>query len=324
MGNGQTAVQVNQQQGLMSVGDIKSQINHIQRLMKSVMTEDVHYGKIPGCGVKPALLKAGAEKIAMAFQIAPKFIVTTTDMGNGHREYYTQTSLYSGGNFIGEGVGSCSTMETKWRYRNQSQRCPECGQETIIKGKSEYGGGWLCFKKKGGCGAKFSDADPAIVDQPIGKIEHEDPADYWNTCRKISKKRSLNDGILTVTAASDIFTQDIDESPELYGGQPVTPKAQPDRNLRKEVGDMLMEMCLGDIKAAETKLYEYSGKTKLKDITEAQIFVVYGKVKKAHDMTKDTTDAEIVDSEPPEDAYAGVPENNTDAEEDELQSALGF
>lgn len=31
--------------------------------------------------------------------------------------------------------------------------CPECGKsKAVIKGKEEYGGGWLCFKKKGGCG----------------------------------------------------------------------------------------------------------------------------------------------------------------------------
>jgi len=34
--------------------------------------------------------------------------------------------------------------------------CPRCGVVgSIIKGKAEYGGGYLCFKKKGGCGAKF-------------------------------------------------------------------------------------------------------------------------------------------------------------------------
>lgn len=35
--------------------------------------------------------------------------------------------------------------------------CPQCQKPAIIKGRAEYGGGWLCFKKKGGCGAKFPD-----------------------------------------------------------------------------------------------------------------------------------------------------------------------
>ena len=39
-------------------------------------------------------------------------------------------------------------------------------------------------------------------------------ADVANTVLKIGKKRSLVDGILTVTGASDIFTQDIEDLPE--------------------------------------------------------------------------------------------------------------
>lgn len=37
--------------------------------------------------------------------------------------------------------------------------CPKCGRDAIIKGKEEYGGGYVCFKKhkEGGCGAKFPD-----------------------------------------------------------------------------------------------------------------------------------------------------------------------
>lgn len=38
--------------------------------------------------------------------------------------------------------------------------CPDCGASAIIKGKAEFGGGYLCWKKEGGCGAKFQ-TDPA-------------------------------------------------------------------------------------------------------------------------------------------------------------------
>ena len=41
-----------------------------------------------------------------------------------------------------------------------SNNCPLCGKDAIIKGKEEYGGGWLCYKAKGVCGAKFT-SDPA-------------------------------------------------------------------------------------------------------------------------------------------------------------------
>ena len=46
--------------------------------------------------------------------------------------------------------------------KKSSTVCPTCGKDAIIKGKEEYGGGWLCYKAKGGCGAKFA-TDPATI-----------------------------------------------------------------------------------------------------------------------------------------------------------------
>jgi hypothetical protein len=102
-------------------------------------------------------------------------------------------------------------METKYRYRSASRKCPVCGKETIIKGKAEFGGGWLCFKKKGGCDARWSDGDEIIEKQETGKIENPDPADQWNTCLKMAKKRALIDACLTALGASTMFTQDIED-----------------------------------------------------------------------------------------------------------------
>jgi len=193
--------------------DVLEQVASIQHLMNKAMKDGEHFGKIPGCGDKPTLLKAGAEKITFMFRLAPKYEVKEKDLGNGHREYEVKTELVHipTGKFYGEGLGSCTTMESKYRYRNASLKCPECGKETIIKGKKEYGGGWLCFAKKGGCGAKFNDDDESIKNQETGKIEYDNPADYYNTVLKMAKKRSLVDATLTATAASDIFTQDIEE-----------------------------------------------------------------------------------------------------------------
>lgn len=39
--------------------------------------------------------------------------------------------------------------------------CPKCGtNEHVIKGAEQYGGGWVCWKKNGGCGAKWPDEEP--------------------------------------------------------------------------------------------------------------------------------------------------------------------
>ncbi len=43
------------------------------------------------------------------------------------------------------------------------------------------------------------------------KLENDNPADDYNTVLKMAKKRALVDAVLTATAASDIFTQDLED-----------------------------------------------------------------------------------------------------------------
>lgn len=206
---------VNIEDQAMSPEMLVRQVKLIQDVMKSVMKEGEHYGVIPGCGDKPSLLQPGAQKLGSTFRFAPYYHVTNTEMPNGHREYEIITTLehIPTGKKVGQGVGSCSTMESKYRYRSAERVCPECGATAIIKGKKEFGGGWLCWKKKDGCGEKFKDGDTSIESQETGKVEYDNPADYYNTVLKMAKKRSHVDSILTSTAASDIFTQDIEDLP---------------------------------------------------------------------------------------------------------------
>lgn len=53
-------------------------------------------------------------------------------------------------------AASGQDAQTTQRRREPSPDCPKCGtNEHVIKGKEEYGGGWLCWKSKGGCGEKW-------------------------------------------------------------------------------------------------------------------------------------------------------------------------
>jgi hypothetical protein len=196
----------------LTAQEIKSQVQLIQEVMQAVMQEGYHYGVIPGTD-KPTLLKPGAEKLTTTFRLAPLIHVEARELGNGHREYQVRCTLVHipTARVYGEGVGSCSTLESRYRYRNADRTCPYCGRSTIIKGRAEYGGGWLCFQRKGGCGAKFADQDPSIVSQAAGRVENADLADTYNTVLKMAKKRALVDATLTATAASDIFTQDLED-----------------------------------------------------------------------------------------------------------------
>ena len=49
------------------------------------------------------------------------------------------------------------------------------------------------------------------MSQVAGRVENSDLADTYNTVLKMAKKRALVDATLTATAASDIFTQDLED-----------------------------------------------------------------------------------------------------------------
>jgi hypothetical protein len=204
----------------LSAPQIREQVNLIQSIMKDVMQEGQHYGVIPGCGDKPSLLKPGAEKLMFTFRLVADPEVEVFELFHptvaGHREYRVKVRISSmHGVYMGGGVGSCSTMEGKYRFRKADLLCPDCGKPAIIKGKEEFGGGWICYAKKGGCGKKWTDKDNPFQGVNTDRAEHDNPADYYNTCEKMAKKRALVDATLTVTAASDIFTQDIEEMVEV-------------------------------------------------------------------------------------------------------------
>ena len=84
-----------------------------------------------------------------------------------------------------------------------------------------------------GNSTKKVDGDWFITEGGGAKVEHDNPADYYNTCLKMSKKRGVVDAILTVTAASDIFTQDIEDMPEVIPGAAKAEESKP--NLEESV-----------------------------------------------------------------------------------------
>ena len=174
------------QDNAMGVADILAQVKLIQEVMGKVMQEGEHYGCIPGCGNRKTLLQPGAQKLTMTFRLAPEYQIQETNYDRGHKEYRVICTLKSiaSGNFVGQGGGCCSTLESKYRWKGGARKCPECGKEAIIKGKAEYGGGWLCFAKKGGCGAKFTEDSAEIAGQSGERVEHDNPADWRRTAKR--------------------------------------------------------------------------------------------------------------------------------------------
>lgn len=210
---------------LVAPGEIVKAIKHVQSVMAGAMTpaviqngrmiKDGDYGLIPGCGDKPALRKSGAEILLIAFGLVAHMRTPVfKQLENGHREVLIETEIRNGatGSLHAVGIGSASTMESKYRWRNSERICPVCGKPAIIPNK--FNGGWLCWPKKDGCNTKFKEGDQAIESQTVGREENPDIADMWNTVLKMAAKRSAVDGAIKATAASGMFTQDIDDIPE--------------------------------------------------------------------------------------------------------------
>ena len=195
------------------ISDITA-INEFQRLAHQYLIEGADWGVIPGTS-KPTLLKPGAEKIAKLLGLADQYeiIDRQEDWTKPFFRYLIKCLLVSvnTGTVISEGMGECNSMESKYRWRESKRKCPQCSAETIIKGKAEYGGGWLCFAKQGGCGAKFQDGDESIEGQTIGRVENEDIYSQVNTILKMAKKRALVDAALSAGRLSQVFTQDIED-----------------------------------------------------------------------------------------------------------------
>jgi predicted RNA-binding Zn-ribbon protein involved in translation (DUF1610 family) len=213
----------------MSIKDIIAQVKLVQDVMREVMHEGEHYGTIPGCGDKKTLLQPGAQKLTMTFRLAPSYEIQEVNLPGGHKEYRVICTLKTIGSQtpIGQGVGCCSSMESKYRWHKSERKCPNCGKENIRK--SKQGDGWYCWVKTDGCGATFPAGDASIESQEVGRAENPDPADTFNTVLKIAKKRAFVDATITATAASDIFTQDIGDDEEPTGGwekPPESPKAR--------------------------------------------------------------------------------------------------
>jgi hypothetical protein len=210
-GTNASAIQQHQENEL-SVDDLVKRVGKVQEVARRVMQDGLHFGKIPGVD-KPTLLKPGAEILCLTFRLAPVFSIDEISLGDGHRDYRVKCTLMhiATGASMGDGHGSCSTKESKYAWRNGERKCPTCGKPCIIKGKEQYGGGWLCFAKKGGCGAKFATGDQAIEGQSVGRVANEDIADTYNTVLKMACKRALVAAVLIVTGASALFTQDVED-----------------------------------------------------------------------------------------------------------------
>jgi len=189
----------------------------VEEIIEKVLVEGEHYGVIPGTSQpdkkpKKALLQPGAEVLCQVFRFRPKYVVETKEERPDFilREYRCELYNVVTGELVGEAIGSANSREEKYLVQTAARLCPVCNKPTIIKGKDEFGGGWLCFAKKGGCGAKFVDEDKKILDQ-TGAVSSDKVQNLHNTIISIAQKRAFVKATRTATATSNIFTDEPDD-----------------------------------------------------------------------------------------------------------------
>jgi hypothetical protein len=228
----------------VGASELVQRLDVIRDASEKAMTEGVDYGKIPGTD-KPTLLKPGAEKLGVLFQLDVQLTNEKVWGPGDHLTVISRATVFHAptGARLGFGEGVCSTRERKYAYRRGERVCPACEKPAIIKGKAEYGGGWVCFKKRDGCGSKFSDGDPTIEKQQVGDVENPDLPDLWNTAVKMAEKRARVDAVLAVTGASALFTQDIEDAPRSEPAEqpPPEPKRPEKPPLHEESAKLVLE-----------------------------------------------------------------------------------
>jgi len=172
------------QPGLALVND---QMEGLKQLMRHSLKSGLDYGVIPGTKGRPSLLQPGAEKIALMLGLRLEHEITITQLEGGHREVMvtSRAVMRKTGEPIGDGIGICTTMESKYRYRK--------------------------------------DWDHKVNGRP-GIIENRDVADLWNTVTKMAEKRADVDCVKRVAGASEFFTQDVEDMPDyMTDSRPTAP-----------------------------------------------------------------------------------------------------
>ena len=217
------AVEVVNQNKYLTAQEIQANARLIQDVMKAVMKDGVHYGKVPGCGDKPTLLKPGAEKILSTFRIAVFPEIKDLSSGDSIRYQVITKGVFTGTGQnveLGCGVGECSSDEEKYKWRKA------IGKEYDETPEDRRRKKWKKYQ-----GKEYQEIQVRT-----------NPSDLANTILKMAKKRSIVDLTLTVTAASDCFNQDIEDLPAEYiaeedagqGAPPAMPKPKVEPEPAKE------------------------------------------------------------------------------------------
>lgn len=158
----------------------------VQEVMAAVMKPEIHFGKIPGTD-KPSLFQPGADKLLMAFRIAPEFDIEDLSTADCVRYRVTCRGVHQvSGVALGSCVGEASSNEEKYKWR-RAVNDKEFEATPITHRRVKFGKSYET------------------------KQVRTEPADVANTVLKMAEKRAKIGMVLNVTGASDMFGQDLED-----------------------------------------------------------------------------------------------------------------
>lgn len=176
----------------------------IERLVREVFKEGIHFGPPGKDGEKSNLLAPGADEAFRFFGLTPDESVEQIS-GDGeatpHVAVIAKVDLLSStGESVTMGYGGANNFEPI--FLRKTFACPECGKNNIRRSndKDEY----YCWKKTGGCGETF---EIARFDGAEPRFEVQEPWALQNALIKIGLKRARVDAALSLGLRA-YFTQD--------------------------------------------------------------------------------------------------------------------
>jgi hypothetical protein len=198
------SIQIQQVQSTMQ------KIAQFQAVVQSTLKVKHDYGVIPGTE-KPTLLKPGAEKILMLMGLTSEYDVTekVQDYDAGFFAFTVKCTIYRGTMKITEGLGHANTKESRYtnRWVTAKKVPPGIDQSTLKTRQKESR-----FKP----GETYTEY----------LVENSDGYTLANTVLKMAKKRAQVDAALTVASLSEIFTQDLEDLPEIPTERPANQGAE--------------------------------------------------------------------------------------------------
>jgi hypothetical protein len=240
---------------LLDLVHAKQRRDLMATIQHELLVKDVDFGQIPGTN-KPTLLKPGAEKLCSLFGLSPSFELEqviedwTGEKFSGVPFFYYRYKcrLTKNGVLIGEGIGSCNSWESKyrWRWVDEAQIPANMDKASLGRkdGRKHFTELDFAVDKAETTGQYGKPAEywekfrQAIKDGTARKVEKptkNGPRPAWeisegtilyrvpnvdgapdvvNTVCKMAQKRSLIAGTLIATNASDQFTQDLEDMSE--------------------------------------------------------------------------------------------------------------